>query len=201
MKRRNHISRANDGFSLMELLIVVAIIGILMAMYMTTFSKVYRRIKTDTAQATMDQTAGAFKEMASEHPSVVDCRRDFFQKIGKNEFMCLLYYRVDNDAEFIAYWHTLLNPDSDVSPVYKGVYIEVTDPRGNTYRLEPHVMRWSFIAYRDGGVEPRPLGVDYHNPDTGRFDYMRYPSEFPATPIVAALSYQFLEEFDLLDKY
>lgn len=185
----------------MELLIVVAIIGFLMAMYMSTFSRVYRQVKTETARATMNQTAGAYKEMVNEHPSIADCRNDFFQKIGKNKFMCLLYYRVQSDEEFIAYWHTLLNPDSDVNPQFKKNYLVATDPSGNTYKLRSYIMRWSFIAYKNGGVEPQPLGVDYHNPDTGQFDYMRYPSEFPATPIVAALSYEFLEEFDLLDEY
>ncbi|NUM52399.1 MAG: type II secretion system protein [Candidatus Hydrogenedentes bacterium] len=205
--------REKKGFSLVETLVVLAIILILMALYLPTLAKAMRKAKEVAGKEALRQSAiGKFADVANStrpgdsRPGRDEARDAFRQSldIGKGDSMIVseLLYVVRSDDEFRAYYHTLLNPDNNEPLTYSdggslnaydefgALHVlertEVLDYRGATY-----VMAWEFISTNLGETSSGTLGGTVLYSD-GHTNYVRYPDEFPMTRTVAELSHAFV---------
>ena len=137
------------GFSLVELLVVLAIISILMAMFAATLSKVRQRaMQIAYAEAMRQDRIGRLAEDANivrreprPRPGRAACRAAYRQvlKTAKGEGLVTeLRYIVRNEAEFRAYWHTLINPAAAAPLEYDGAgNLLARDPEGRVFELPP----------------------------------------------------------------
>jgi prepilin-type processing-associated H-X9-DG protein len=192
-------------------LVVVAIIAILMALYLPTLSKVLRKaeevaIKEGFRQekiGRMSDNANSAGRDLGPAPDRDDCREAFRQMVN-DVIATEVLYIVENDDEFNAYWHTMINPAANAPLEYTGSGdLLARDEFGDVYEL-PRVdkfldegpsfpLGWEFISTDLSDTSSGTIGTNVLYSD-GHVVYIRYPGDFPATRTVAELSHRFVEE-------
>ena len=205
------------GFSLVELLVVMAIIGILMMMYMGSLSRAKKKaesIATTSAfhQEAVAKIAGAAASAArSNAPLELSrdaCRKAYRRTMntGKQEALVTeMLYVVRNEAEFRAYWNTLINPKATGTLEYtESGALVAQDELGKRFELSPigdwmdatnrygtFPISWEFLSINmaDMSAGSTVINVVYSDSHTTA---VSYPSQFPACSIVAILSDRFL---------
>ncbi len=213
--------RRCNGFSLLELLICVLIIGILMSMYMGTLSKARRKAeKVAVAEGIRQKALGHMADHANiARPSKGkgqgatrhDCRQAYRQTIHTSEFDAFLTemrYLVRNEDEFRAYWHTLIDPNaSDQLEFSNDGALIARDESGDEFFLRPlgiiggnersgpYPVAWEFLSTDLADTTVSGLGINVLYSD-GHIEYLTYPNRFPACPIVAQLSHQLMRAME-----
>jgi prepilin-type N-terminal cleavage/methylation domain-containing protein len=201
----------SHGYSLVETLVVVAIIAILMALYLPTLSKVLRKaeevaVKEGFRQKNIgrmaDNANSAGRDLGPA-PGRDECR-DAFRQMVNDVIATEVLYIVENDDEFNAYWHTMINPAASTPLEYTGSGdLLARDEFGDVYEL-PRVdkflddgpsfpLGWEFISTDLTDTSSGTIGTNVIYSD-GHVVYIRYPGDFPATRTVAELSHRFVEE-------
>lgn len=133
----------SKGHSLLELLIAVAIIGILMAMYMSTLWRAQAKAKGVVTTEGMRQShIGRMADNANGggpggFPERAECRDAFHEDLGGGIYASRLLYVVTNDDEFDAYWNTLLRYDADEPLEFSDGGLVATERNGETHLLPP----------------------------------------------------------------
>ncbi len=197
---------SRSGFSIIELLVVVAIIGILMAMYSTSLSKAMRMAKATATAEAMHQKVIAIETSDELPPTAEDARELYRQTVdtGKGEAIITeLVFSVRGDREFDAYWHTLIDPRNTEEPQFEGGSLIATTQDGETFVLPPirrgprggrgaYTVGWEFLSTVLSETSSGTLGAEVFYSD-GHVTYVRYPGEFPVTRLVAELSHTFVE--------
>jgi len=211
-------TKKRDGFSLIELLVVIAIISILMAMYMSTLAKVRGRAKQIAAAEGLRQKAlgemadnvntGRMAPVSSpvgELPERPACRAAYRQTIQtgwEERVLTELLYAVEDEAQFRAYWHTLINPDNTDDLEFEGTRLIAKDEDDNTYLLQtvdaaaatsaPFPVAWDFLSTAMNEMTIDGLGANVLYSD-GHVKYIPYQRMYPSCQTVAKLSHQFME--------
>jgi prepilin-type N-terminal cleavage/methylation domain-containing protein len=208
------VRRGPCGFSLIELLVVVAIISIILGMYMSTFSKVLSRAEQVAVKEGMRQgnlgrladNANSARSHGFEAPSREACRaayRQTFETAVGEVYVTEVLYRITNDAEFRAYWYTMINPDATHELEFEDGALLARDEHGDEVLLVPldpsgwgdggpPVPRlWSFLSTNMGEMSINDMGIEVMFTD-GHVERIAYRHRFPATPTVAELSHRFL---------
>jgi prepilin-type N-terminal cleavage/methylation domain-containing protein len=207
--------RSKRGFSMVETLVVLAIIAIMMAMTFPTFVKVLRKAKEVAGKEALRQhaigraadTVNSAGRQSTTNYGRDEARAAFRQTldIGKGDSMIVseMLYVVNNDAEFRAYYHTLLNPANNAPLTYSGNgHLNAYDDQNNLFVLVPAEMlagqnntypqAWEFISTQLTETSSGTVGGTVLYSD-GHSAYVRYPHEFPMTPTVAELSHAFMQ--------
>ena len=204
---------ARRGFSLVETLVVVAIIGILMSMYLPALSKARQLAKqTANTEHLHDEGIGRLVDSRADksQPTREEARAAFRESRGPGYgqgddiIVSRMLFSVSDDASFRAYWHTLLNPANNDPLEYQGEYLKARDESGEEFLLEPlgdvvqgrvtniHVpVEWEFISTDLSETSSGSIGTLVLYPD-GHVRHVDYPGEFPATRTVAELSHRFM---------
>ena len=198
------------GFSLLELLLVIAALGIIMAMYLSVFAKVRANAKdvvTDEAmhQEQVDHAA----RVRLQGPGRLTARaayRSMREWRDRREFSTALLYRVRNDQEFEAYWYTLIDKEAEGELVFESNNLVAKDKNGNEYLLRSFenykgsdrayagvVLSWTFVSTYAGDMDSTGAEHLVWYGD-GRGRYYRYPSTFPISQTVAELSRKFMKQ-------
>jgi prepilin-type N-terminal cleavage/methylation domain-containing protein len=202
------------GFSLIETLIVLAIISILMAMLATALTKALRMAKSTAAGEEMrveriGTSAKAVHE-GDDRPapeSTMEAARASFRVVhttGMEKITSSVLFVVRRDIEFRAYWHTLLNRENTQPPEFtkKGALIAFT-PGGDRFELPPvgrdvkdgpYPVAWEFISTHLNETGRGDAGGNVVYSD-GRREYVPYPRKFPMSKGVALLSHRFVSAF------
>ena len=208
---------ANQGFSLVETLVVLAIILILMALYLPTLSKAMRKAKEVAGKEALRQQAiGKFADGANATrpgkptPKTREQARQAFRQsldIGKGDNMLVseMLYIVTSDAEFRAYYHTLLDPANTTPLEHDGDgSLKAYDEDNNQFSLQSaelidafegsYPLAWEFLSTKPTETTSGSLGGSILYSD-GHIGYLRYQQGFPMTRTVAELSHQFMDDF------
>ena len=199
--------RSRHGYSLLETLICVAIISILMALQLPVLTKALRKAKEVAIKEGLHQKA--IGDMAGDakfdpRPGREACRAAYRQTYQES-LVTELKYVVRSEQEFAAYWNTVIRP-SATEPLKYAASGELIaeDAGGSVYYLkalnmaEPPtqtaIVGWEFISTKLSETTSGTLGTNVLYSD-GRAVYIRYPGEFPMTPLVAELSHRFVVEY------
>lgn len=205
----------NAGFSLVELLVCIAIIAILMALYLPTLSKAFNKAKSVSTQEGFRQSyIGEMAEGANEAraklgppPGRDEARAAFRMNLETGEgdqIVTKLVYVVKSDAEFKAYYHTLIDPDNSVELEFQAGYLVAEDGEGNAFYLTPIIdlhrvparlgvfpVGWTYLSTQLTDTSTGNIGCDVIYNDS-RTVYLKYPGQFPASRVVAELSHDYV---------
>ena len=194
------------GFSVLELLICVAIIAILMAMYSVTLSKALRKAKSVAGAEAMHQQ-DIDRMLGVDVSNPLDAyRRPLDLGNGREATITEMAYVVRNDAEFRAYWHTLIDPDQLDAPVFgDDGTLFAFDPEGNLFRLAKITsetpagpsfpVAWDFISTVPSETALGDAGGNVLYSD-GHIKYLQYPGPFPMSRTVATLSHEYMVAYE-----
>ena len=212
--------RRHNGFSLVELLVVVAIIGVLAALLVPALSRARSKAEQVAAVEAMRQKhIGALAKDANapwprdyDPPERWDCREAYAHTLetGSGETLVTeLLYIVRNEAEFRAYWHTLINPEADDELEFEGSKLIAHDERGREYKflpLELHMLKekafpvgWEFLSTDMAEMLSGSIGANVIYSD-GHVDYIAYPGKYPVSKTVAELSHRFVQGMEWEDE-
>ena len=205
--------RRKSGFSLIETLVVVAIISILMALYLPVLAKALRKAKEIAGKEGMRQEhigrmadgANAAGAQAGDRPGRDEARAAFRQELqlDSDEMMICseMLYVVQSDDEFRAYYHTLLDPSNTAPLEWAGGGALIASDGTNTYQLAPMdaiglqsstIPRlWESISSVLTDTSSGTLGGNVLYAD-GHVVYVRYADQFPMTRTVATLFHEFM---------
>ena len=203
-----------QGFSLLELLICVTIIGILMMLYLPVLGKAKQKaVHTAEKEGLRQHHIGRMADGANTGSTLTsipdrdECREAFRHtiRVGKHDMIVTeLRYVVQTEAEFRAYYHTLIEPASTDPLEYdRRGNLVATDPEGNTFALRPMdllteqevvVVAWSFLSSDMSESSSGAFGAEVIYSD-GRVRFVRYKETFPAVPTVAILSHKFMQTY------
>ena len=205
----------NGGWSLIETLVVIAIIAILMALQFPVFGKALRKAQETSVSLTQrDSHIGRMADSANivrERLGPVNSEElrnraraafDSTLTTGIGQVRTTeLVLAVSDDDEFNAYWHTLINPAAqwELEGSLAGGLV-ARDEWGQEYQLPvlshyngPAVpVSWELISTDLRQTTSGTLGAVVQFSD-GRSEYMRYPHGFPMTETVARLTRVYLD--------
>ena len=207
------------GFSLVELLVCIAIISILMAMYAGVAVRAMSKAKrVVVAEGMRQEHIGRMADSANiargGRTSLPDttalrelCRQAYRQEMdvgGRVLIFTELLFVVQNEAEFRAYWHTLIDPNAaDPIELAANGDLVARDDAGNAFSLEwrgreglveggVYPVIWEFLSTDTKYMSAESLGTTVLYSD-GHIEYHPYPSRYPACRSVAELSQRFMD--------
>jgi len=205
----------NAGYSLIETLIVIAIIVILIAIQTPIFSKAFRKAQETSISVTQrdshigkmaDSANIARERLGPVNSAEVRARAraafDSTLTTGVGEIRTTqLLFAVSNDDEFRAYWNTLINPAADwelEGGLASGVIVrdewgeEFALPLLSQYNGPGVPTSWELISTDLSQTTSGTLGAVVQFSDS-RSEYIRYPQAFPITETVARLTRTYLD--------
>jgi prepilin-type N-terminal cleavage/methylation domain-containing protein len=207
--------KARPGFSLVELLVVVAIIMLLASMYMVALGRARSKaIQVAAVEAVRQKYIGELAgNVNAARPSHVDVARvreaartayrQTLQTGSGPTLVTELHYVVKNEAEFRAYWHTLIDPAASEPLEFRNRALVARDEDGNEYVLpridlnyvkgEVFPLGWEFLSTDMSEMTSGTIGA-YVQYSDGHLDYIAYPGEYPVCKTVAELSHRFVQE-------
>lgn len=204
------------GFSLVELLVCIAIISILMALYLPVLSRARRKAEQVVIKESMRQGyIGNLADTANmARPPVnaanrAECRAAFRQDMGSADdplIITEMLYVVRTEAQFRAYWFTLIDMNAtDPLEYTDSGYLIAEDDEGTEFNLEPvdrlihgtasngapAPMAWEYLSTDLRDTSSGTLGTEVMYSD-GHVAYVSYPGAYPAVVSVAELSHKFV---------
>lgn len=205
-------TRRTRGFSLLELLVCVAIIGFLLAMYSSSLTKAMRMAK-DTAtgeamrQGNIARQSEPGERALANSEALRQQARDYFRRTVNNgtedALITQILFKVETDDEFRAYYHTLLNPENTEPLVIDQGVLLAKDELGRVFNLTSidkagttpsasFAIAWQFLSTNGAemGGFSRSIRVQYND---GRVLSLIYPDRFPVSPTVAELGHEFMK--------
>lgn len=207
--------KARPGFSLVELLVVVAIIMLLASMYMVALGRARSKaMQVAAVEAVRQKYIGQLaSNVNAARPSRVDvarvredAREAYRQTLQTGSGPILvteLHYVVKNEVEFRAYWYTLISPAASEPLEFKGRALVARDEDGNKYvlpRVDINYMKgevvplgWEFLSSDMSEMSSGTIGANVYYSDN-HIEYIPYPGRFPVCKIVAELSHRFVRE-------
>lgn len=196
------------GHSLLESLVVVAIISVMLAIALPHYAKAIRLAKQVGAdEAKRQRMIGRLVDGAESQALRDTARLAYRQVVDAGRFetaVTEMLYVVAGDAEFEAYWNTLINPDNTSPLRLDGERLVAEDFSGNTYVLNPvwnsngelsrgnFPIEWDFLSTNLADMPVGNMGATVQF--TSHLEYITYPGPFPVTPTVATLSRRFMVE-------
>jgi len=207
--------KSRTGFSLVELLVVVAIIMLLASMYMVALARARSKaMQVAAVEAVRQKYIGQLaSNVNAARPRRVDvthvreaAQSAYLQELetGSGPILATeLHYVVKNEAEFRAYWHTLLDPATSDPLEFKGRALVARDEERNEYvlpRVDLNYMKgevfplgWEFLSTDMSEMASGSIGANVLYSD-GHTEYIPYPGRFPVCEAVAELSHRFVQE-------
>ena len=205
----------NAGWSLIETLVVIAIITILIALQTPIFSKALRKAQETSISATQrDSHIGKLADdanIARERLGPVNTAElrararaafDSTLRTGVGDIRTTqLLFAVSNDDEFRAYWNTLINPAAQFElegSLSGGVIVrnslgeEFALPLLSQYNGPGVPISWELISTDLSQTTSGTLGAVVQFSD-GRSEFVRYTHAFPVTETVAHLTRVYLD--------
>jgi len=203
-------NRRQHGFTLVELLVCIAIIGILAIMQVQAGVKAIRQAKSvATGEAMRQGRIGRMADNANrgqfDSGDLVlrqECRAAFRQMFDAGKYEAAgteVFYIVRNDREFDAYYHTLIDPDADEELEFEDGKLVAYTQNGDEVLLEPMNSRignvpvaWEFLATNMAHMTTgTSIRVVYNDSHVGT---LKYPGRFPATRLVAELGQDYMDK-------
>jgi prepilin-type N-terminal cleavage/methylation domain-containing protein len=202
--------RRKFGFSLVELLVCVAIISILAAMYMAALSKARRKAEGVVVMEGFRQdNIGRAADTANiaRAPGYQPTDRAVFrgayrkqltvsgEPIWATEVLC----EIEGEGAFRAYWFTVIDPAATAPLEYRHDSLVAHDDKNNEFllklfspsgRVGPTVpVTWEFLSTNLQETSSGTMGTTVRYSD-GHVEFMPYPGNFPACRSVAELSHE-----------